>query len=63
MRFQNGRVQGPALGGVLAAAGGAVHGLFVKGASSLAPAQLLLALLPTPRAPQRAGEAGPSVPH
>lgn len=56
LSFQLGRVVGPALGGLIVAAGGAVLGLFVNGASFVVAALCLLPLLAGSRAPVRSGE-------
>lgn len=54
LSFQLGRVVGPALGGIIVAAGGAVLGLFLNAASFALAATLLVPLLAGSRAPERA---------
>lgn len=61
MSFQLGRVVGPALGGIIVAAGGVVLGFVINGVSFLVAGLLLLPLLAGSKAPERAeDEAGQS---
>lgn len=53
LSYQLGRVVGPALGGLIVAAGGTVLGLTINGISFVVGALLLLPLLPGARAPRR----------
>ncbi len=57
LSFQLGRVLGPALGGVIVAAGGAALGLFINGASFVVAALCLLPLLAVSKVPARDPQA------
>lgn len=59
MSFQLGRVAGPAIGGVIVAAGGVVAGFVINGLSFLVGAALLVPLLAASRPPDRAADGVP----